>query len=463
MGRILGWLVGVGVTGLVAGGVFAVPVRAEPGAVAEPSGVVSTAPEAPGRCEVSDGREFARTEPERVGLDSGRLDAVMRFAAERNRLNVKVFRHNCLVGTGPRNAETDHIPWNVWSATKSVVSLLAGIAWDRGALDISTPIDRYLPPGLGDEAHRSITVENLLTETSGLHIGLVNEGATAVVPIDPHSAVQALAMPLDDPPGTEFSYSQRNVDLLSYVLELAVGEPLQQFAQRELFDPLGIARSDYYWARDRSGNTYGYAHLMIPPDDLAKLGLLVSNDGRWGETPVVSGEYLRRALAPSAANPCYGYLFWIGSGCVEMPRFLPPDVYEMSGLGLQNVFVIPSLDLTVAWTGFFGNHSDLGISGTLQNTSELTHEFFRRLFAAFLEPPVPDPGPYVEPPVRLDPRNYFDPDITLGVFGLGPYAYPGCNVLSCLNTPLAPPFTDAPPGCALLACVGPDPRTPGIR
>ncbi|WP_036566870.1 serine hydrolase [Nocardia sp. BMG51109] len=449
MGRLLGRLAGVTVF-LVAIGIVSAPP-------------VSAAPDEFAHCRVHSGREFERAEPEQEGLNTDRLAAALDFAAGRNRLNVQVFRNNCLIGTGPANDETGRIPWNVWSATKSVVSLIAGIAWDQGKLDIAAPIGGYLPPGLGDEAHRAITVENLLTETSGLRIGLLNEGATAVVPIDPNSAVQALGLPLDTPPGSTFSYSQRNVDLLAYVLEQAVGEPLQQFAQRELFDPLGIERGDYYWARDRSAHTYGYAHLLIPPDDLAKLGLLVSNDGRWGAAQVVSDEYLRQARQPSPTNPCYGYLFWLGAGCVEMPEFLPPDTYEMSGLGLQNVFIIPSLDLTVMWTGFYGNHSERGALGTLQNSAELTHEFFRRLFAAFDEPPAPDPGPYVEPPPEVNPGDYLDPNVTLAVFGIGPYAYPGCTVLSCLNTPLAPPFADSPPGCLILACLGPDPRTPGIR
>ncbi|MGY2061524.1 serine hydrolase domain-containing protein, partial [Nocardia gipuzkoensis] len=241
------------------------------------------------------------------------------------RFNVQVFRHNCLVGEGPTNAKSGNIAWNVWSVTKSVVSLVAGIAWDRGLLDLSAPIDRYLPPGLGDTQHRAITVENLLTESSGLRVGAVTEGLTAIVPIDPNSAVQALGVPFDSPPGTEFTYSQRNVDLLTYVVELAVGEPFQRFAQRELFDPLGIGKGDYYWARDRSGHTYGYAHLMIPPNDLSRLALLLGDDGRWGARQIVSSEYLRRASRPSATNPCYGYLFWVGAGCVEMPAFLPRD------------------------------------------------------------------------------------------------------------------------------------------
>ncbi|MFI1465007.1 serine hydrolase domain-containing protein [Nocardia carnea] len=448
MARFGGLLAGVAAVTLVVGQVFVAQAQAAPAQV---------------ECAVSSGREPQRAQPEQVGLDAQRLTDALAFAGGRNRLNVQVFRHNCLVGEGPANEQTGHIPWNVWSVTKSVVSLLTGIAADRGLVDIAAPIDRYLPPSLGDPRRRAITVENLLTETSGMRTGVVTEGITGAVPIDPNSAVQALGVPLDHEPGTVFTYSQRTVDLLSYVVELAVGEPLQEFAQRELFTPLGIERGDWYWARDRSGHTYGYAHLLIPPDDLAKLGLLVANNGDWNGQQVVSAQYLSRATTPSRANPCYGYLFWLGSTCAENPSFLPPDTYAMSGMGLQNVFVVPSLDLVVMWTGVFGNVSKYGPAGIIQNFEELPHEFFRRLMAAFQEPPVADPGPYVEPPVKADPDAYIDTEILLAVFGIGNSAYPGCDVFACLSEPLAAPFTDAPPGCVLLACVGPDPRTPGIH
>ncbi|WP_433634627.1 serine hydrolase domain-containing protein [Nocardia sp. CA-120079] len=449
MGRIYRLLAGTAAVSMVAGSVFT------GGAQATPTEQLS--------CEVSSGRDPERAAPEQVGLDSGLLVDALTFAGGRNRLNVQVFRHNCLIGEGPTNDQTGNVAWNIWSATKSVVSLLAGIAWDQGKLDIEAPIDRYLPPGLGDAQHRSITVENLLTESSGLAAGLLTEGITGVIPLDPNSAVQALGVPLTNPPGAVFSYSQRNVDLLAYVIELAVGEPLQQFAQRELFDPLGIERGDYYWARDRAGHTYGYAHLMIPPNDFAKLGLLVSNNGRWGSQQLVSETYLRMARQPSPANKCFGYLFWIGLGCGESHDFQPTDVYVMVGLGMQNIFIVPSLDLTVVWTGVFGSVSNQGIEVALEDTTELPHEFFRRLFAAFQDHPVPDPGPYVEPPLRADPSRYVDTNLLLAVFGIGPAAYPGCNVFSCLNYPLAPPFADTAPGCVIQACLGPDPRTPGIR
>ncbi|MFD6391296.1 serine hydrolase domain-containing protein [Nocardia sp. NPDC060259] len=449
MGLIRGFFAGTMVATLGSASLFAGPATA--------------APDTSTTCAVTSARELERARPEQVGLDSAKVEAALRFAASRNRLNVQVFRHNCLVGEGLRNDETGNVAWNIWSVTKSVVSMLAGIASDQGKLVIDAPIDHYLPAGLGDAAHRSITVENLLTETSGMKTGVLTEGVTAVIPIDPNSAVQALAVELTNPPGTKFSYSQRNVDLLSYVIELAVGEPLQQFAQRELFDPLGIERSDYYWARDRSGHTYGYAHLLLPPNDLAKLGLLVANDGRWGDSRLISSGYLRKARTPSPQNSCYGYLFWVGPGCAESPDFLPDDTFFMSGLGLQNVWFMPSLDLTVMWTGPFGNETKYGPAGVIAHTEELPHEFFRRLFTAFTDTKAPVAQPYVEPPVRFDPSTLVDRDILLAVFGIGPGAYPGCTVFNCLNQPLAAPFADIPPGCAILACVGDDPRTPGIR
>ncbi|MEV0250056.1 serine hydrolase [Nocardia sp. NPDC050712] len=448
MGRFGGIVAGFAAVTLVGGSVFTPSAQAAPAAATAET-----------QCSVTSARELERARPEQVGMDAAAVRAALEFAAGRNRFNVQVFRHNCLIGEGPTNEQSGNAAWNIWSSTKSVVSMLAGIAWDQGKLDLEAPIGSYLPAGLGDELRRSITAENLLTETSGMRTGVFTEGITGVIPVDPNSAVQALGVPLDNPPGTTFSYSQRNVDLLSYVIELAVGEPLQQFAQRELFGPLGIAPGDYYWARDRAGHTYGYAHLMLPPNDFAKIGLLVHNEGRWGERRILSEAYLAKALAPSATNRCYGYLFWIGAGCAEMPDFLPADTYGMSGLGLQNIFFIPSLDLTVLWTGVFGNVSKYGLQGILQNFEELPHEFFRLLMGAF--PGATDPGPYVEPPIRIDPSRYFDTDILIAVFGLGPSAYPGCTVFACLNYPLAPPFADTAPGCAVLVCLGPN--APGIR
>jgi hypothetical protein len=398
-------------------------------------------------------------------MDAETLARAIGFAARRDRLNVQVYRHNCLVGVGPWNAVTGRVAWNVWSVTKSVVSLLAGIAADQGRLRLDAPIGAYLPPGLGDAAHRAITVVDLLTESSGLRQAVVAEGITGVIPVDPDSPVQALGLPLDHPPGTVFGYSQRTVDVLAYVVERAVGGDLPGFAQRNLFGPLGIRPSDYFWKRDRSGHSYGYAHLFLPPDDLAKIGLLVADRGRWADHQLISTAYLRAATTPSATNRCYGYLIWLsGPGCDEPVNGLPPGSFAASGMLSQNIFVIPAQDLMVSWTGVGGTRSSQGLVGQFQSTAELAHDFLRGVLAAVRDTPTPDIGPYVEPPQPpLRVGDFVQPDVLAAGLGLGPDAYPGCTVVACLGLPLSPPLTGAPPGCVVFVCLPVDPTTPGIR
>lgn len=99
MVRFGGLLAGVTAVTLIAGQVFAAHAQATPG-----HGQPAT------ECEVSSGREPARAEPEQVGLDSARLADALAFAQSRNRLNIQVFRHNCLIGAGSENERTGDTP-----------------------------------------------------------------------------------------------------------------------------------------------------------------------------------------------------------------------------------------------------------------------------------------------------------------------------------------------------------------
>ncbi|WP_280338785.1 serine hydrolase domain-containing protein, partial [Nocardia neocaledoniensis] len=340
------------------------------------------------QCEVSSGRTPQSATPAEAALDPDRLSAAMQLATNATRFNIQIYRNNCLVGVGPRNAESGGVAWNLWSGTKSVVALVAGLAVDDGRLRVDEPIGAYLPAGLGDEAHRAITVRNLLTESSGMEVAVAAEGATGLAALDPNVVAQALAMPIERPQGTMFRYSQRAVDLLVYVIQQAVGEDFQAYAQRKLFDPLGIARSDYFWARDRAGNTYGHAHLILPPDDFAKIGLLVGNRGRWNDLQVISDDYMRAALSPSASMPCYGFLFVInGEPCrLEFPG-LPYDAVKISGMLRNDSYIVPSLGLMVNWTG-----------GAAPGGAPDTHNQMRPHGSAGVDTQVPAPRPDQERP-----------------------------------------------------------------
>ncbi|KAJ5103774.1 beta-lactamase/transpeptidase-like protein [Penicillium argentinense] len=312
------------------------------------------------------GEDFHTASAAEVNLEPDAVKEAIEYASTAGRLSIQIFRHNCKVAEGPLDPLTDGIANNVFSVTKSVIAMIAGLAYDRNLLALDDPIGKYLPrePGWGDEAHRAITVEQLLTQTSGLDEAVFSEIATSG--LDASAPQEALAQPIIYPPGTKFGYSQRVPDLMSFVIQQAVGEDLQTFAQKHLFDPIGIANDTFFWLRDRSGNTYGFASLYIPPSQLAKLGLVMQNDGSWNGQQVISSDWVSKVSQSSHLNPCYGYSFWtnraepcIGANLQTYDRHFiptaPDDLYAMAGALLQNNFMIPSLDMTVTWTGIIGD------------------------------------------------------------------------------------------------------------
>lgn len=408
--------------------------------------------------------------PEAVGLDRAKLDEAIAFAASRLRTNVQVYRNNCLVGRGPLNDTTDNHPWNLFSGTKSVVAMVAGVAYSQGLLDLHAPIGTYLPEGQGTDAHRAITAHDLLTQTSGLKQSIISEAAPAILDLDPNITEQALALPLLHEPGTFFEYTQHGPNLLAYVVQQAVGQDLQQYAKDNLFTPLGIDASNYHWSRDRSGNTYGYAFLYMPPVDFARLGLLMLNGGRWGENQIISTDFVDQARAPSAANPCYGYMFWTNNSPCTGPSIpsrqtadvkplapMPDDAYAMVGFLQQNNFIVPSLGLLVTWTGVLGDVSpDPATLISANINSELYHSFLRILASAVTDVDLPDPSPY-QPTMNLhfDPSQVMDTDVLLASFGSGAHAPENCDVFSCGPEPLRPPLAGNH-GCFAVTCLGPE-------
>lgn len=389
-----------------------------------------------------------RSDPAAQQLDPAVVAQALAYASANTRSSVRIYRNNCLVGTSPLDPVTQNVPFNVFSSTKSVVSMAAGIAYGQGKLGLDDPIGKYLPtgPGWGDPAHRAITVRNLLQEAGGLKESILTEFAS--IGNDPNVAREALALPITHQPGTNFDYSQRTPDLVAYIVSRAVGQDFQTFVQHTLFDPIGIAKDSYFWLRDRSGNTYGYANLFIPSEQFARLGLLMQNHGAWDGHQIVPADYVDMVSTPSRPNPCYGLLFWTNRGntCkttnIPASRVLdhpltasaPRDMYAMVGALQQNNFIIPSLHMTVTWTGVLGDKApDPQAILSASPSADLYYNFFRILMRGVRDQDVPDPGPYTpdQPSANLDPLNYLDPRVLGNGLGVGPYAPPGCNVLYC--------------------------------
>jgi CubicO group peptidase (beta-lactamase class C family) len=380
-------------------------------------------------------------------LNPADVQAAITYAETHLRATVQIFRNNCKVAEGLADPVTEKTAWEIFSSTKSIVSILTGIAWDHHKLKLSDRIGKFLPhgKGWGDRAHRAITIRDLLTETAGLRESILSEFASTGT--DPNVAQEALAQPLVHKPGSTFDYTQRVPDLLAYVVQRAVGEDLQTFAQHNLFTPIGIPVNGYFWLRDRSGNTYGYANMFIPPAQFARLGLLMQNDGVWRGHRVLSSAYIRKLRTPTSTNACYGFLFWVNAGrsCASanipseqlvhhrMIPAAPRGLYAMVGALQQNNFMIPSLHMTVTWTGVLGDTTTNlpGVLSASGGASDLYDNFFRLLMRGVTDRHIHDPGPYRSPPQDFDvnPTNFISPS----VLATDLVTNPNCNVLFCNN------------------------------
>jgi CubicO group peptidase (beta-lactamase class C family) len=364
------------------------------GAGGSGSTVVPVVAGGPTRCADPAGGDFQWADPADVDLDPSAVRQAVDYATRTLAASVRVYRHDCLVAESGADTNTRYVPAGLWSATKGIVAVLVGRAVRMGRLSVDDPIGRYLPEA--DAAHGAITVRQLLTQTSGLAFHWANDVDAGAG----DSVAYTLALPFAHPPGEYFEYAQTTVTLLGAVVEAAVGQDLQAFADEQLFTPLGIPRRRWSWQRDVAGHTIGYAALAMAPIDLARVGTLLEHDGRWGDRQLLDPGYVAAMRSASPANPGYGFLVWTNQGdWFITPSSLarrtkqrpwlgsaPRDLFGLSGMFDQYVWVVPSLDMVIVRTGFFG-------------PSNWSHEFFRILMRGVRDAHVPDPGPLPEEPI----------------------------------------------------------------
>ena len=395
-GAVVGLVAGVAVLATACGAVNAPPML---NALRTEGGVAVA--DQPRCAETPEGTEPDRVDPAAAGLDPALLGSALDYAVAKGSQSVRVYRHGCLIGTGSNDPSVDWVPLPGWSATKGVVSMLAGRAVTLGRLDIDAPIGGYL--NVRDPRKAALTARQLLNQTTGLRMAWVsdlNEAATT------DSVAALMARPFEAVPGTTFDYAQTTVTALVAVVEAAVGEDLQSFAQRELFGPIGVGSDEWTWERDGAGRTQGFAFLSMTPTAFGRLGRLLLQNGEWDGRRLISADYIAQGRAGTAANPCYGFLWRNndGRGCHQTGPLLglettgnwmptvPEDAYGLSGMFDQLVLVIPSLDMVVVRLGLphqvmADPWGDIG-----GEKPAMTWRFFRTLMASVTDTVVADPG-----------------------------------------------------------------------
>ncbi|MEM6337387.1 MAG: serine hydrolase domain-containing protein [Bacteroidota bacterium] len=223
-------------------------------------------------------------------------------------------------------------PMYAMSTTKSVSGLLAGLLVGDGALSVEDPVSRYVPEwAAGAEA--GVTVQHLLSMTSGLPDfgpGEIEVGSVE----DKEAFVFGLELVAD--PGRAWAYSNDGAFLLSPLLDRAAEEPIEAYAARRLFAPLGMTNTRLRVYPD--GQAWTHADMETTPRDLARIGRLMLQGGRWNGEQIVPEAWVESSIKPSQRlNPDYGLLWWLDV----------PSGFAARGYLNTNLYVFPDRDLVV--------------------------------------------------------------------------------------------------------------------
>lgn len=258
--------------------------------------------------------------------------------------------------SAPTRADTPHLTWSV---SKSVLAAVMGVAFGEGRFKLDDPAARYYPP----LQHPELRLRDLLHWASGLawqedyEYAPLKSSVVAMLYTRGRAdmAAYTAAMPAASAPGQRFVYSSGDSNLLAATLRgmLDAGQ-YDDYPWQALFTPLGIDSA--VWERDDAGTLVGSSYLYLSARDLARIGLLMQRDGRWGKRQLLPADWVafnRTLFAQAESIPGEAYPgghWWLNQPLPGQP--LPwPDapVGTFAALGHwgQALYVLPAQKLVI--------------------------------------------------------------------------------------------------------------------
>lgn len=309
--------------------------------------------------------------PSDFGLDPLKLDtAAARLAAAEERQGLAIIRDGRLVferywANDYHRAEPT---WrNVsFSVGKSFGATMVGRAVTQGYLGVDDLASKYVSSdrtGL----HTDTKVRHLLTMSSGGSLvtkpsskpprrlddtrrhGPADEYRRAAAHSEERGAPEGYGVSIE--PGTTFFYDGGAADHLAEIVSAATGTASYDYMKREVLAPLGCRHTDYQAEGiDSNGDIRIGGSMLISCRDLARLGQLYLDDGRWRGRQLIDPDFIRVAISPSQLNPSYGFLWLLNrEGRVAKA---PRSMYFAAGARGQYCFVLPDERIVVATMGF---------------------------------------------------------------------------------------------------------------
>lgn len=283
---------------------------------------------------------FVRATPESQGISSDLFAALLR---ELDASKDTEMHHFMALRHGKVICECNFAPYpkGMWHIThsmcKSITGMAIGMLIEEEKLKLDENIYDIFPDHINAFSkifRPAITVENLLTMTSG-----VTFNESGIVSGNDWLG-SFLNASVNGKPGTEFQYNSLNTYVLSAIVTKRTGETLTEYLTPRLFGPLGITK--YYWETCPKGITKGGWGLFLCAEDMAKLGQLYLQRGKWNGQQLVSEYWIEistaRHLKTQNDTYGYGYQLWMEQR---------PGSFEYNGMLGQNVIIYPDMDMVL--------------------------------------------------------------------------------------------------------------------
>lgn len=338
--------------------------------------------------------------PEAAGMDSALLDQAVAYAKtqastippdfskqvetfgrvlgplpkERGPTNGLIIRHGYIVAEWGDTNQVDP----TYSAAKSFLSTLCGLAVDRGMIkSVKDPVKKYVSDGYDTPHNAKVTWEQHLQQTSEWE-GTMWDKKSDFIGTEEFGRGQRKPRAIQEP-GTKWEYNDVRINRFSLSLLNVWQKPLPRVLKDEIMDPIGASDSWQYHGYNNStviikgrpvpsigGGTRWGGGLWISARDQARFGYLFLRNGKWKNKQIVSPNWVRAATVPTNIAQDYGYLWWLNTAKKQWPS-APATSFAALGYGSNTIWVDPEHDLVVVWRWYNDRSAD---------------EFFKRILAA---------------------------------------------------------------------------------
>lgn len=289
-------------------------------------------------------KELPFVSPESAGVDSG---LIINFLNEAEKTGSEIHGimflvHGNIIFEAYNAPYERNIPHIMHSFTKCLTNMAVGLACSKGLVELEKSVIEYLPEyGKGANAYlKAVTVENLITMRSGQQRSI---GGNEWRLLKDSWLDAYFRVPFVKQPGSEYMYSSGNSYVLSAIVQRVTGKTCKEYLRENITGRIGV--SDFTWMLSPEGICSGGNGASLTVEDMARIGLLYLNHGRWDGQQLLEEDWIRRSLGdPNAAEngsdgSNYNY-HWVHTG----------DLWAATGMFGQACILVPEMDMVVAMT-----------------------------------------------------------------------------------------------------------------